>query len=109
MPGPGTGHRAALVLASLDVLHRQRFGPVAPVRIANQNRHRGADRLRVAYTGDNLGAIRLDLHPSAAAEALLAPPKLAVNGFQRYRYSRGKSSEGRHQALAVGLSSGLKS
>jgi hypothetical protein len=63
----------------------------------------------VPYAGHDFGAVGLDLHAPAASVALLAAPKFAIYGFQGYRYSRGESGQGRHQALAVRLSSGLKS
>src|ERR1035438_7818279 len=63
----------------------------------------------MAHPGHDLGAVRLDLHASTAAVALLPAPQLAIDGFQRYRYAGGEAGERRPQALAVGLSGGLKS
>jgi hypothetical protein len=54
------------------------------------------------------GAVLLDLHAAAAAVALLAAPQLVVDGAQRYGYAGGKPCERRHEALAMGLSGGLK-
>jgi hypothetical protein len=63
----------------------------------------------VAHAGDNFGAVGLDLHAPAAAIALLAAPKLAVDGFQRNGYAGWESGKRGHEALAVRLSGGLKS
>jgi hypothetical protein len=63
----------------------------------------------VAHAGDNLGAVVLNLHASAAAVALLAAPKLVINGVERDRHSGGKSCEGGYQALAMRLPGGFKS
>jgi hypothetical protein len=51
---PRTRHRLALVLAALDVFHRQRFGPVLPVLVADQNGHRRADGVGMAHAGHDL-------------------------------------------------------
>jgi hypothetical protein len=56
----------------------------------------------------DLGTVHLDLHAAAAAIALLAAPKLAVDGFERYGYAGGEPGERRHQTLSVGLSGRLK-
>ncbi len=63
----------------------------------------------MAHAGDDFGPIGLDLHAAAATIALLAAPELAVDGFQRYRYSGREPVQGGHQALAVGLSGRLES
>ena len=63
----------------------------------------------VAHAGDDFGAVGLDLHAPAAAVALLAAPKLAIDGVEGDGYAGRKSRERGHQALAVGLAGGLKS
>src|SRR5262245_31237008 len=61
------------------------------------------------HAGDDLHAVRLNLHTAAASVALLPPPELAVDSVQIDRYARGESGQRRYQALAVRLTGGLKS
>ena len=88
VPGPGPRDRLLLVLGALDVLHRQRFGPVLPILVFEQDRDRRADGLRMPHAADDVRAVGLDLHAAAAAEALLAPPQLAIDGLERDRELR---------------------
>ncbi len=65
--------------------------------------------MRMAHAGDNFGAIGLDLHAAAAAVALLAAPKLAIDRVEGNRDARRESGERGHQPFAVGLAGGFKS
>ena len=49
--GTRTGDRFALVLGAVDVFHGQRFGPVLPVLVADQDRDRRADGVGVPHAG----------------------------------------------------------
>ena len=109
MSGPRPGDRLTLVLAAVEVFHRQSLGPVLPVFVADEDGDGRADGAGVADSGDDFGAVGFDLHAPAAAVALLAPPELAVDGIERYGYACGKSGQRGHQAFAVGLAGGLKS
>jgi hypothetical protein len=74
VPGSRTRHHLALFFAAIGVLHRQRVAPVLPILVLDQHRHRRADRVRVPHAGDDLDAVRLDLHPAAAPVPLLTAP-----------------------------------
>ena len=100
--------RLVLVLGAVDILHRQRFGPVLPVLVADDDGDGRADGLGVAHAGDNFGAVGFDLHAPAAAVALLAAPQLAIDGVERDRDAGGQPRQGRHQALAMRFSGCFK-
>ena len=108
MAGPRPRHRLALVIGALGRFHGKRLSPVLPIPIADQDGHGRADGAGMADAGHDQGAVLLDLHAAAAAVALLAAPQLVVDGAQRYGYAGGKPCERRHEALAMGLSGGLK-
>jgi hypothetical protein len=103
------GNWLLLVFRAVHIFHGQRFRPVLPVPIANDDGDRRSDGMRMPHTGHNLGAILFDLHAPAAAIALLAAPKFVIYGVERDRHSGGKSCEGGYQALAVRLPGGFKS
>ena len=102
--GPRTGDRFALVLATRYVFDGQGFGPVLPVLVTNNDRDRRADGFRMPHARDNFDPICFNLHASAAAEALLAPPQLAIDGVERDRYAGGQTGERCNEALTVGFS-----
>ena len=57
---------------------------------------------------DDLGAVGFDLHAAAAAESLLPPPQLAIDGVERHWDPRRKSRQGRNKALSMGFSGSLE-
>src|SRR5262245_10790812 len=109
MPGTRTRHRFAFFLTPVNILDRQRFGPVLPVLVPDEDRDRRSDGFRMPDPRDDFDAVRLNLHPPAASIALLPAPKLAVDGLQIDGDARRESGQGRNQAFAVRLSGGLKS
>ena len=78
MAGAGTRDRLAAALGVLDIFDGQRFGPVLPVFVLDQDGDGRTDGLRVPDSADNVGLICLNFHAATAAEALLAAPQLAV-------------------------------
>ena len=62
-----------------------------------------ADGLAVADAGDDGGAVGLDLHASAAAEALLPAPEFVIDRVESDGYAGRESRQGRDETLAVGL------
>ena len=78
--------------------------PVLPVAILEHDRDRGADRLTMTHTGENVSGIALDLHAAAPAIPLLAAPELAIHKFLIYGQASGQPREKRDQRLAMGLS-----
>jgi hypothetical protein len=101
--------RFLLIFRAFRVFHRQGFGPILPVFVANDDADRRPDSLRVAHARHDFGGIGLDLHAPSAAVPLLAAPKLAVDGVDGNRHSGGQSGQRRYKALAVGLARGLES
>jgi len=75
MAGPRARERFPLVFGAVDVFHRQRFSPVLPIFVANDDRDRRADGLRMPDARNNFDLIGFDLHPAAASIALLASPE----------------------------------
>ena len=59
--------------------------------------------MAVAHAGDDMGLVGFDLHPAAAAEALLAAPEFAVNAPLVDWHSRRHAREGRDERLAMRL------
>src|SRR5262249_12485386 len=104
-----TRHRLALVLAAVDIFDRQCLGPILPIAVADNDGDRRTDRLRVTHTGDNFGAVGLDLHAPAAAIALLAPPQLPVYRIDGNRYAGGESLKRGREAFAMGFPRRLES
>src|SRR5712671_3691304 len=100
----GTRRSHALVLFRITSLNRQRLLPVFPVFIFQQDRNRRANGLAVTHAGDNVDAVSLNLHASAAAKALLPAPEFTIEeclvDVQASRYAGKKS----HQALSVRFS-----
>ena len=108
--GPRAGDGlAACPSRAVGIFDGQRFGPVLPVLVADEDGDGRADGVRVAHAGHNFGAVGLDLHAAAAAVALLAAPELAIDGVERDGDAGRESGQRRHQAFAVRLAGGLKS
>src|SRR4051812_42440190 len=74
VPGARTSHRLLLILAALDRFYRKDLVPVLPILVPDDHRNGRTDGRRMPDTGYDLGLIRLDLHPPATAEPLLATP-----------------------------------
>ena len=82
VPRPRTRDGFALRVTAGNIFHRQDFGPVLPVLVADEHRHGRTDGMGMAHAGHDFGAVGLDLHPSAAPVALLAAPQFPVHGVQ---------------------------
>ena len=99
----GTRRSDGLVFRRVPGLHGQLLLPVLPVAVHDLDGDGGADGLAVAHSGEHMGLVRLDLHASAAAIALLTAPKLAVNELEIDRHAGGNSGDQGDQGLPVGL------
>src|SRR5579884_3680782 len=99
-----TRRRTALMLFHVARAHRQRFLPVLPVFILQQNGNRRTNALAMPHPGDYVDFVGLNLHAAAAAEPLLASPQFAIEkslvNFQSGRHA-GKIG---HKGLSVRLS-----
>src|SRR5207248_11207424 len=60
--GPGPGDRFLLVFTAVDVLDRQRFCPILPVFVSDENGDGRPDGFRMPNAGNNFDAICFDLH-----------------------------------------------
>jgi hypothetical protein len=87
---------------------RQVFDPVLPVGVADDDSDWRADCFRMPDAGNDVSAIRLDLHSPAAAKALLTAPKLVIDTVQRDWNSRWKPRQRCHKTLAMGLAGGFE-
>ena len=92
------------VLLGIPGPHGERFLPVLPILVFQQDRDGRSDGLAVAHAGDKMRGIALDLHSAAAAVALLPPPQFAIHRRRINRQACRHSRQDRDQRLAVGLS-----
>ncbi len=92
MAGTRLGHRRQVVDLEILVVHAER--------------DRGPDRFTQPNPGQDLDAVGLDLHPSAAAVSLLAPTEIAVDGFLVELDPGREPFHHADQALSVGLAGG---
>src|SRR5581483_9526915 len=79
--GPRPRDGLLFVFGAVDVLDRQGLCPVLPVAVADEDSDWRPDGPGVAHSGHDLRLVRLNLHAAAPPVALLAPPQLAVYGF----------------------------
>ncbi len=82
--------------------------PVFPIFIFDDERDGRADGLGMTDAGNNARLICFDFHAPAAAKALLATPKLAIDVIDRHGDAGRQTGEGGYEALAMGFSSGFK-
>ena len=107
-PGRGRVTGFLVVLGAVDVFDGQRFGPVLPVLVLDQDGDGRTDGVRVSDAADDVGVIGLDFHAAAAAVALLAAPQFAVDGRHGDGDSSGQPSQSGDKALPVRFSCGFK-
>src|SRR6185437_1451365 len=100
----GTRRCHALVLFRIASPDRQRFFPISPVFVLQQNGNRRANGFAMTHTGDDMGFVSLDLHATAAAKALLATPKFTVEKFLVNAQTCGNAGKKSHKALSVRFS-----
>ncbi len=82
-------------------LHGHLVLPVAPVAVADQQRNRSSSRHAETNPGQDLGLVRLYLHPCPAAVSLLPAPQLPVDELRRDTQARGHSVHNGGQRLPV--------
>ena len=71
--------------------------PILPIAIVNYHGDRRAERLAPTHAGEELDVVGLDLHPSAAAVALLAARQIDIDVGCDEGKSRHHSLQNRHQ------------
>ncbi len=71
-----------LVLGRVAGFDRELFFPVLPVAVDDLDGDGRADGLAVAHAAEHVGLVGFNLHAAAAAIALLAAPKFAVDEIQ---------------------------
>jgi hypothetical protein len=74
----GPGRCDSLVQSRIPFSHGQRFLPVFPVSVLQQNGNGRTYGYSLAHSREDVGRIALNLHAPAAAISLLAAPELAV-------------------------------
>src|SRR5450631_1368756 len=104
MAGPGRSHRQ--MLGRIAGLDGKLLFPVLPVAVDDLDGDGRADGFAVAYTAEDMGFIRFDLHAAATAVALLTPPELAVDEFEIDGNPGRQSGDKGDQGLPVRLSGG---
>ena len=124
--GPRVAQPAPLAGGVRLGLRRHDVFPVLVVLVADQQRHRAAERAAVAHAREHLGRVLLDLHAAAAAVAALAAPQvgvdpLALDGDSRrkaldhdaergsVRFARGeKAQHVRHRGVRIACCQGTQ-
>ena len=99
----GTRRGDRLVLGGIAGLDGQLLFPVLPVAVGNLDGNGRADGLAVAYAAEDVGLVGFDLHPPAAAIALLAPPQLAVDEIEIDGHVGGQPGEESDEGFSVGF------
>jgi hypothetical protein len=102
MAGPGRSN--AFVFCGIAFADWQGFLPVFPVPVVKLNGDGGADGHSLTDARKDVGGVALDLHAPAAAVALLATPKFAVEEGLVNLQSGGHAGKESDQGFAVGLS-----
>ena len=82
-------------------LNRHHLSPVGPVFVFDHQRQRRAERQTMTNTAENLDAVLLDLHPRAAAIALLPPRELVIDLLNIDGHARGQTFDDRDQRATV--------
>jgi hypothetical protein len=85
---------------------RQRFLPVLPVPVQEQDRDRRPYGFSVPHSGKEVRHVAFHSHATAAAVALLAPPEITVDKCLMNSNSGWQAREHGNQRLSVGLASG---
>ena len=78
---PRRVHAPLLGFGAVERPRVHRAAPVVEVAVADHERDRRADGLAAAHAADDLGLVVLDLHPPAAAVAVLPPGQVAVDAL----------------------------
>src|SRR5580704_18997578 len=73
--------------------------PIGPVAILDAHRDRCTDRFAAAHTGENLGAILLNLLPPAATIPELSPMQFVIGEVDAHRHISGHARAKRQQPL----------
>src|SRR5688572_27617791 len=79
VPRPRAFHYPRIFRLCFDLFGRHNIGPMDKIAVLDHQSDRRAKRLSMADAGKYLNGVRLDLHPTAPAVALLPPPKLVVD------------------------------
>src|SRR5436305_13039277 len=77
--------------------------PILPITIVNQHRDGRPDRFAGANAGKKFDRVFLDLHPPAAAVALLPARQLPVHVLGDERHPRGHAFAYDYECWAVGV------
>src|SRR5579864_1900312 len=82
---------------------RQRFLPIFPIFVFEQNCDRGTDRDAMVHARENVRLVRLDLHAPAATITLLPSPKVAIEKFLIHGQTRRQTRQEGNQGFTMGL------
>ena len=100
------GLRALAVWLALGLPGAHPPRPVLVVEIADDERQRRSERVRLAQPGEHLDGVGLELLARAAAVAELAPPQVGVDRGAVEPQARRQAGEHGHERGAVRLSCG---
>jgi hypothetical protein len=92
---------SALFVGKLARLDRHHILPILEVAVADQQTNRRTKSLAVPNARYDFNLVAFNLHPPAAAIALLAPPELMVDAGGVCREPRGQTFDDDDQAFAV--------
>ena len=112
MPRPRTGdRRPPVIVGGVGVGGRDphRLLPVTPVLVVHFERNRATERLAVAHTRQDLGAVGLDRHAPTTSVAALPATHLVSNSVEIERQSGRDAFENHDQPATMGLAGREKS
>ena len=108
MARPGPGHPALCGRVACDLAHGHDFFPIGPVPILDHHGDGTTEGLPLTYTGEESNLVALDLHPAAAAVALLPASQFVVDEFEIDSQVGRNALHQCYQGLPVRLSGRVK-
>ena len=91
------------MLGGIAGLDGQLLLPILPIAIHELNGDGRTDGLTMAHAGEDVSLVGLDLHAAAAAIALLAAPKLAIDKIEVDWNACRNPGNQRNESLAMGF------
>ena len=108
MAGTRTRDGTRIFWLHIEWLGRHYLGPMDKIVILDHQRDRRAERFAVPNPRQDLDRIGLDLHPPAAAIALLPPPELVIYCIDVNRQTCRKAFDNGDQSLTVRFACGCE-
>ncbi len=101
MTGTRTFDAARFFRRKLALARGHHIVPVGPVFVLNHHGEWGAQRQAMTHAADDLYTVLLDLHPRAAAIALLSPIQFVIDLFDVDGQTCGQAFDYRDECATV--------